>query len=172
MGLSEMLRYMLYEGSLPIVPLAKEIGMIEEYIALEKIRYGNKLELHIDLPDNTDGLYIAPLLLLPFAENCFKHGTSNVLEHPWLNLQIRLQDDVMTMKLLNGKSTPSENGNGKQGIGIDNVRKRLELIYPGRHGLVITNDPDVFIVNLKLELAGRELREEPVQQTPIVLSHV
>jgi len=172
MGLSEMLRYMLYEGSLPIVPLAKEIRMIEEYITLEKIRYGNKLELHIDLPDNTDGLYIAPLLLLPFAENCFKHGTSNVIEHPWLNLQISIQENVMTMKLLNGKSTPSQNGNGKPGIGIANVRKRLELIYPGRHGLVITNDPDVFIVNLKLELAGRELREEPVQQTPIVLSHV
>lgn len=152
MGLSEMLRYMLYEGSHPFVPLSKEIKMIKEYITLEKIRYGNKLELHVDLPDENNGYYIAPLLLLPFAENCFKHGTSNVLEHPWLNLQVSLQGNIMSMKLLNGKSAPNEKANGSQGIGISNVRKRLELLYPGKHILTITDDPDVFIVNLKLEL--------------------
>jgi LytS/YehU family sensor histidine kinase len=154
MGLSEMLRYMLYEGSHLLVPLSREMKMIEEYITLEKIRYGNQLELHIDLPDDGEGLVIAPLLLLPFAENCFKHGTSNVLEHPWLNLQVSLEGNTMFMKLLNGKSIPNEKANGKQGIGISNVRKRLELIYPGKHLLSVTDDPDVFIVNLKLELAN------------------
>ena len=152
-GLSEMLRYMLYEGSHLLVPLSRELKMIEEYINLEKIRYGNQLELHIDLPDGGEGLVIAPLLLLPFAENCFKHGTSNFLEHPWLNLQVSLRGNTMFMKLLNGKSAPNENANGKQGIGISNVRKRLELIYPGKHMLAVTDEPDVFIVNLKLELA-------------------
>jgi hypothetical protein len=169
MGLSEMLRYMLYEGSQPWVPLAKEIKMIEEYISLEQVRYGNKLELHIDLPEDSRGLLIAPLMLLPFAENCFKHGTSNVLEHPWLSLQIGIQGNTMTMKLVNGK--PLSPGNGKPGIGIANVRKRLELIYPGRHELVITNDPDVFIVNLRLELTRSEMTEEEVSHKPLLLSH-
>lgn len=161
MGLSDILRYMLYECSQPLVPLSKEIGMIEEYISLEQIRYGNKLELHIGVPGETRDLYIAPLLLLPFVENCFKHGTSHILENPWLSLQITIEDKKMTMKLLNGKSPGNANGNYQPGagtgnhstgIGINNVRKRLELIYPGKHDLSITNDPYVFIVNLTVEL--------------------
>lgn len=172
MGLSEMLRYMLYEGSQPIVPLSKEIKMIEEYITLERIRYGNKLDLHIDLPDDTDGLYIAPLLLLPFAENCFKHGTSHVLEHPWLNLQITIQENTMAMKLLNGQPSSLGNRDGNHGIGIANVRKRLELIYPGKHELIITNDPDVFIVNLKLELSKKNGQDEQVVSKNLALTHV
>jgi LytS/YehU family sensor histidine kinase len=82
---------MLYEGSKQQVPLALEIKMVRDYINLEQIRYGNKLEIHLDLPENTFDLQIAPLLLLPLVENCFKHGTSHVLENPWINMQIRLQ---------------------------------------------------------------------------------
>lgn len=168
MGLSEMLRYMLYEGSQPLVPLAKEIKMIREYINLEKIRYDKKLELHIDLPEDPHGLYIAPLLLLPFVENCFKHGTSNVLDQPWLNVQVSTHGNSMTMKLLNGKFSSPDKTNGLHGIGISNVRKRLDLIYPGRYELVITNDPDVFIVDLRLELT----RKEQTSPKPLALTHV
>lgn len=158
LGLSDMLRYMLYEGDQPLVPLSKELKMVEEYISIEKIRYGNRLELQIDLPENDGDLRIAPLLLLPFVENCFKHGTSKFLEHPWLSLQITIDDAVMAMKLVNGKlsaqtlRTDRKPGDRKEGIGIANVRKRLELIYPGRHQLAVTNDADVFIINLKLIL--------------------
>jgi hypothetical protein len=153
LGLSDMLRYILYEGDQAFVPLSKELKMIEEYIGIEKIRYGNKLELQIDLPGDTGDLRVAPLLLLPFVENCFKHGTSDILEHPWLSLQATLDDGIMTMKLLNGKP-PGKTVKKAQaaGIGIGNVRKRLELVYPGRHQLTVTNDADVFIVNLKLTL--------------------
>src|SRR6185503_5878259 len=70
MGLSDMLRYMLYECKEPFVPLAKELQLISDYVSLEKIRYGNRLEVHIDIPNDTDDLEIAPLLLLPFVENC------------------------------------------------------------------------------------------------------
>jgi len=160
MGLSDMLRYMLYEGRMPSVPLSEEIKMIEEYIYLEKIRYGNKLELHIDLPPNSD-LAIAPLLLLPFVENCFKHGTSNILEHPWLNLQVSVQGNQMMMKLLNGKPPRKANEERAAGIGIQNVQRRLELIYPGRHELVITDETEVFIVRLKVELEKRPAPQGP-----------
>jgi hypothetical protein len=172
LGLSDMLRYMLYEGDQPLVPLSKELKMIGDYISIEKIRYGNKLELQIDLPEeppeNGYELYIAPLLLLPFIENCFKHGTSNFLENPWLSLQIGIEDEVMTMKLLNGKSpAPPNKGLRRGGIGISNVRRRLELVYPWKHKLIVTDDPDVFIINLKLQLEKR--RVAPRQTAPVTL---
>ncbi len=154
-GLSGLLRYMLYEGSQPSVPLGKEITMIRDYINLEKMRYGNKLELHLDLPQHTHGLYIAPLLLLPLVENCFKHGTSHMLENPWINLQIEITDQQMRMKLINGKVSGRHNANPHTGIGIRNVQKRLSLLYPGKHELTITHEEEVFIVNLKITLEQR-----------------
>jgi len=151
-GLSDMLRFILYESNQPVVPLSKEFKMIEDYIELEKIRYGNTLDLHIDLPKTTHDLYIAPLLLLPLVENCFKHGTSHILEHPWISLHVSLQGREMHMKLMNGKNASTPGTPAPSGIGICNVVKRLELLYPGRHDIVVTNDEDVFIVNLMIEL--------------------
>jgi LytS/YehU family sensor histidine kinase len=151
-GLSDLLRYILYDCSQSLVPLSKELKMVRDYINLEQIRYGNRLEIHLDLPEKTNDLYIAPLVLLPLLENCFKHGTSNMLEQPWINLQVTLLQNELLMKLINGKTTENNGLQKKPGIGISNVEKRLELLYPGKHQLVITNDADVFVVNLKIEL--------------------
>ena len=125
-GLSDILRYTLQEGNKPLVPLEQELQMIQDYISLEKIRYGNRLELHIQLPENTNGLHIAPLLLLPLVENCFKHGTSHVLDQPWIHLQISITDDQMPMKLLNGKPIQVQEQRST-GIGLKHVQKRLDL---------------------------------------------
>lgn len=162
-GLSDMLRFILYECNQDLVPLNKELKMIQDYIGLEQIRYGNQLDLHLDLPEKTKDLYIAPLLLLPLIENCFKHGTSHMLEQPWISLHIGLQDRKMQMKLLNGKVDTEGDAENNGGIGIQNVRKRLDLIYPGKYEMEITNDEDVFIVNLKLELEKKtEIFNVPV----------
>jgi sensor histidine kinase YesM len=156
MGLSDMLRFMLYEGNQALVPLSKELKMVQDYINLEKIRYDDHLDVHMDIPDNTDNLHITPLLLLPLVENCFKHGTSNMLEQPWLSLDIHINDTVMHMKLINGKpANATEKNEEHAGIGIQNVRSRLELLYPGKHILQTTNDADVFIVNLQIQLARK-----------------
>jgi sensor histidine kinase YesM len=155
-GLSDMLRFILYECNQPLVPLSKELKMIGDYINLEKIRYGNKLELHLDLPKHTNDLYIAPLLLLPLVENAFKHGTSNMLEQPWVNLQVSLEGNHMQVKLLNGKSNKENPEKGSEGLGIPNVKKRLDLLYPGKYELTIRSEEDIFIVNLKIELEKRE----------------
>jgi len=154
MGLSDMLRYILYEGKKPLVPLEQELMMIAEYINLEKIRYGNKLDVHVLIPDKATNLYIAPLLLLPFIENCFKHGASNMLENPWINFTVEIRDSILVMKLMNGKApvTTNENGYGKTGIGITNVRQRLELLYKNNYDLQVREDDEVFVVNLRLEL--------------------
>ena len=151
MGLSDMLRFMLYECNQTQVPLSKELKMIQDYISLEQIRYDDQLDVHVDLPANTENLSIAPLLLLPLVENCFKHGTSRMIEQPWLNMQVTLEADRMFVKLMNGKANEAANNNHK-GIGILNVRKRLGLLYPGKYELSITDEEEVFIVNLWVQL--------------------
>ncbi len=172
MGLSDMLRYILYEGNKRLVPLDKELTMITEYINLEKIRYGNKLDVHVLIPDKTKDLYIAPLLLLPFIENCFKHGASNMLQDPWINLTVEMKGTQLVMKLMNGKMPLNVDPNPGKGIGINNVRQRLELLYKDKYDLQIREDEEVFVVDLKVELIkveadkpGDNLRErkpEPV----------
>ena len=164
MGLSDMLRYMLYECNQPLVPLAKDLKMLQDYIVLEQIRYNHQLDVTVNLPSGVEELYIAPLLLLPFVENCFKHGTSQVLEHPWVSLHISIENDQMKMKLVNGKA---ENYVPKKaaGIGISNVQKRLDLLYPGKYFLRINNEADVFVVTLKLDLERLKGREsKPIHQ--------
>jgi len=164
--LSDLLRFVLYEGSQPLVTLDRELKMIQDYIALEKIRYGNKLDIDIQLPERTNNLLIAPLLLLPLIENCFKHGTSSMLEQPWISLHITIRDMQMQMKLVNGKaSAPGEEKNNT-GIGIQNVKKRLNLLYPGKNFLTITNEEEVFIVNLKIELEQKKETELKVVTVP------
>jgi len=160
MGLSEMLRYILYEGQKQVVPLKQELMMVTEYISLEKIRYGNKLDVYVMTPGKADDLFIAPLLLLPFVENCFKHGASNMLQNPWINLTIEVKDTTLTMKLMNGKAPVKENGKNKTGIGISNVRQRLELLYKNKYDLQIREDEEVFVVDLKVDLKRMESMKE------------
>ena len=160
MSLSDMLRYILYEGQKPLVPLKKELMLINDYINLEKIRYGNKLDVHKLTPDKMDNIYIAPLLLLPFVENCFKHGASSMLQNPWINLTVELKDKTLVMKLMNGKAPVNGNGQNKQGIGINNVRQRLELLYKGKYELEIREEKEVFVVDLRVELIEFENMEQ------------
>lgn len=157
MGLSDMLRYMLYECNQPVVSLGKDLKMLKDYCVLEQIRYDNRLDLHIDLPENVDDLYIAPLLLLPFVENCFKHGVSNMLDQPWMSMRVSVENDIMKMDLVNGKPLSANiTSSDKSGIGIVNVRKRLALLYPDKHELQITSEEEVFIVNLSVALERKQ----------------
>ena len=163
MTLSDLLRYILAEGNKTCVPLGKELTMLNDYINLEKIRYGNKLDMHVSLPEQTNDLQITPLLLLPFVENCFKHGASKFLTNPWINLKIELRETTMMMKLMNGKDILQAENPVKLGTGIENVKKRLELLYKDKYDLQIINDAEMFVVNLKLELndkpASKIIRE-------------
>ncbi len=154
LGLSELLRYILYTCNASLVPLAKEVTMILEYIGLEKKRYGNELEVAIQIPSDYQNLMIAPLLLLPFVENCFKHGASDMLDAPWINIHIALENEVMHLKVVNGKSPNKQAQTG--GIGIGNVRRRLNLLYPDQHQLSILSEDEVYIVNLRIQLTRAE----------------
>ncbi|WP_069659145.1 sensor histidine kinase [Arcticibacter eurypsychrophilus] len=130
-GLSELLRYMLYECNQPFVPLDKEIKMIGDYIALEKVRYDAHLDLSVNMPESSGTLRIAPLLLLPLVENCFKHGASKMIRDPWISIELTLDETVLVMKLVNGK-VPGLKASSS-GIGTANTQKRLDLIYAGKY---------------------------------------
>ncbi|HET9745912.1 MAG TPA: histidine kinase [Chitinophagaceae bacterium] len=164
MELSGMLRYILAEGSKSLVPLQKELDMVQEYMNLEKIKYGNNLDVSMTLPNATHDLQITPLLLLPFAENCFKHVDGSDQVNNWINLEISIHEKQLYMKLMNGKNSGYE-GNGLQPVmGLANVKKRLELLYPGKHELKVTDEREVLIIDLLIMLTdnnpGSGIRDE------------
>ncbi|MFN4313623.1 MAG: sensor histidine kinase [Chitinophagaceae bacterium] len=151
-GLSALLRFILYESDKPVIELHREIRMIEDYVNLERIRYGNEPDIQFNRPAETGNTVIAPLLLLPFVENAFKHGASQMLDQPWISIQIELDNNRLYMKVMNGKPPRPSRRSETSGIGIENVQKRLQFLYPGKHQLQIVAEEDVFIVNLKIEL--------------------
>jgi LytS/YehU family sensor histidine kinase len=165
MELSHILRYVLDEGKHELVPLENELQMLKSYIHLEKIRYDDQLDLHLSLPSKTEDVYITPLLLLPFVENCFKQDSGQMLKNPWINLKIELTDTLLFIKLMNGKETGSELNSDLEDTGIENVKKRLELLYKDRHDLQIDEDDEVFVVNLTMHLVRINQSEVPLRET-------
>jgi LytS/YehU family sensor histidine kinase len=152
--LSGLLQYMLYGCKQSRVPLEKEIKMIEDYLSLEKIRYGDRLKIEVEIQPFNNHQLISPLLLIPFVENSFKHGTSKMLARPYVILNSTVQDDVFYFKLSNSKPSSDEeiSVNGNRGLGLKNVKKRLELLYPDRHELYIMDDPTSYTVWLRIDL--------------------
>lgn len=150
--LSALLRYILYACKEPFVPVEQEMEMVKDYLALEQHRYGTDLEISLRLPTQTKGYLIAPLIILPFVENCFKHGTSSMLDKPWINIDISLNEKRLALKFINGKSKTSTVKVG--GIGIDNVKRRLELLYSDNYHLEMLNEEEIYIVNLEINTAA------------------
>jgi LytS/YehU family sensor histidine kinase len=141
---------MLYECTSEEVSLEKEIKFIKNYGDIEKIRYGDKVDIDIRVTGNLKGRKIAPLVLLPFVENCFKHGASEELQQSWVKVSIDAQSHGILAKVENNKAVL--NGvHKKEGIGIANVRRRLDLIYPDHHELKIINGQETFLVILTIQ---------------------
>lgn len=149
--LSALLQYMLTESRQAQIPVEKEIDMLRHYIDLEKIRFGERLDLQVHIEGRPGQTKIAPLILLPFVENAFKHGASEMLDPPWISLAITHRDDGLDMKLINGK-THQGNGTRSTGIGLSNVQRRLNMLYPGRHELRTLDQEESYLVNLHLQL--------------------
>ena len=150
--LSALLSYMLYDSKQHRIPLAKEIEYVHNYIELEKIRYGNRLDISMNLFDPIDGFYITPLLLLPLIENSFKHGIHNISNN-WIRIDLSVKDDWLSVKIENSYEaghTRSANQNGN-GIGLENVRKRLEILYPRQHEFKHRPDGDAYLTILKIK---------------------
>lgn len=148
--LSTLMRYMMTECNTPAIELEQEIHIIKAYIELEKNRLGDRLDHSLNIQGNLEGHRIAPLLLLPFVENSFKHGAHTMEDKAWVSLDIVLKDDHFQFKLINGKNDRSRPP--ASGIGLTNVKKRLDLLYPKSHDLRISEDEQTFVVTLTLVL--------------------
>ena len=149
--LSSLLSYMLYDCKTDEVRLEKEIEIMKNYLDLEKERYGNKIEISWNISGDTKDKFIAPLLLLPFLENAFKHGASDQIEKPWLGVDISVKNDMILCKIVNSKNENVQES--KNGIGINNVKKRLELLYQGKYELKINDEGNFYVVSLMLVLS-------------------
>ena len=151
--LSGMVLYMTKEGSESFVPVSNEIKMLLDYIGLEKIRYGERLEMIIKIKHGEDDdRLVAPLLMIPFVENCFKHGASKTIDTARIELFIETGIEWLEFKISNNVPSFHITENERNKIGLMNVQKRLQLIYPGKHTLDIQSSEDLFIVSMKIRL--------------------
>ena len=151
--LSQMMRYMIYDSNHNRVLLQKEIEYMQNYISLERLRLNNQIPINFHLEGNPDGVFIAPLIFITFLENAFKHGVSNNNPQAWVNIHIQIQGKACTYTVENSKlphKTPASLE--KSGIGLLNVRRRLELSYPQQYELQVQDQADRYFVQLKLNL--------------------
>lgn len=154
--LSDMMRYVLDESGREWVSLDKEIHYIRSYIALQETRFGHSMHLDFQvidqLGDSSIGKYhIAPLILIPFIENAFKHGV-NAEENSDIHIRIDLKDASLHLMVINNKVMIKQATQPHSGLGIDNTKKRLQLLYPRDHKLEIHNQAHDFQVSLTLRL--------------------
>jgi len=149
--LSDLLSYMLYDSNTKTVALSKEIEMLDSFIELERLRYNRKLEFNYSKTNLSPFLKIPPLLLIPFVENAFKHGPAKEEGNSFINIQIETQNKILYFSVENSYSDHSSSTDIQSGIGLENVRKRLEILYPDKYTLNMIK-ADVFEVSLMIEL--------------------
>jgi LytS/YehU family sensor histidine kinase len=152
--LSQLISYMLYECKDELVPLEKEIRFIENYIELEAIRVEDIASVEFKLLGQDPGHMIPPLLFIPLVENAFKHGIPSNGKHAEIKIQMDVNPDSLSLKIQNPQEekedeTPS---NTLGGLGIQNVKKRLELLFPNKHCMKINSENGIHSTQLKLEL--------------------
>ncbi|MBQ2196997.1 MAG: histidine kinase [Prevotella sp.] len=145
--LSKLMRYVLYEGAKTLVPLQKDINFMRNYINLMKLRYTDKVKIDIDIPENIPDKSIPPMLLITFVENAFKHGVS-YKDYSFITIKLTCTDERLYFSCQNSKHPESTNEQG--GVGLANVKKRLELLFGDNHHLDIHDEDNTYMVNLEI----------------------
>lgn len=148
LGLSDLLRYQLYDSTREKIVLSKDIAFIQNFLSLEKIRK-NDFTFSITTTGNMDAQLLPPFLFIPFVENAVKHGASTV-GHSYLNMDFNIKDKQLHFHSENSKPVVKQQLVG--GLGLGNIKRRLELLYPGNHTIEITDSADKYIVNLIIPL--------------------
>ncbi len=150
--LSSMMRYVLYEEKNKQTSVAEEIRFIENYIELMKLRLTSRVHLNFDRPENPPELSVAPMILLPFVENAFKHGVSGRVSTE-ITITIRLAGSMLHFRVENTIVPRTAEDHDASGIGIANTRRRLELLYPGKHHFEFGPKGDTFIADMSIDLS-------------------
>ena len=147
------MRYMLYDTGEEKVSLENETEYLNSYIDLQKQRFGKKVALHVNMLPADKPYDIEPMLLIPFVENAFKHGTG-LIEDAQINITLKAEKNDLCFTVTNKFNEQSAEVKDKaSGIGLANVRRRLQLLYPGKHELTITKDNDYFAARLTINLS-------------------
>jgi hypothetical protein len=150
--LSDMMRYMLYETKPERVPLQNELAYIENYMKLQKLQYGNTELAAYSVTGNPDEIKVAPMLFIPFIENAFKHCTDKEKIHA-----IRFSFEISPKQIIFQSSNISDDKHliskdSSTGIGLETVKRRLEILYPNRYSLQIDKKNDLFCISLSIDL--------------------
>ena len=165
---SELLRYQLYECNENQIPLDKELTYLENYIELEKLRQEHNIELAMQIEERHSGnLVIAPFILMPFIENAFKHVSKQKDTPNWIKMSLRFNQHQVTLNISNSISAVHNSSAAfinYGGIGLKNLQRRLDLIYPQDHDLVIEKDDEQFRVMLRLNLHTQKIEELPTMR--------
>ena len=165
--LSKMMRYILYDGAKQQIPLQHEIDFLNNYIALMRLRFNDKVEVVADLPDNAGDLSLPPLLFIMYVENAFKHGVSYANQSfVKVSLQADEERNRLLFKCTNSIAHNNAPANEPGGVGLDNARKRLDLIYGEDYSLETLSDDDTYRVTLDIPLNTANATLTPSNQQP------
>jgi LytS/YehU family sensor histidine kinase len=152
MRLSSLMRYMLYDSDQTMVPLTNEMVYLENYIDLQKMRFDGNVSFDFQVKGAGDGQMIEPMLLIPFVENAVKHGVG-LVNNPFIQVLLESTEQGLHFQVKNKKGKEEQVfKDPSSGIGLKNVKRRLELLYPKKHTLTIQEDEVNFSVDLTLEL--------------------
>jgi sensor histidine kinase YesM len=153
--LSDNLRYMLYECQAAEVPLSKELEYIRNYLELQRLKTGPEVRIELEVSGKVEACKVAPLLFIPFIENSFKHGLKGKTPNAKILISFVCQEAGLQFRIFNTIAQAPEDSvlPVVGGIGLENVQKRLELLYPNQHHLSIEQDNEQFLVELKLDMA-------------------
>jgi sensor histidine kinase YesM len=147
--LADMFSFLTYDCNSDKVELSKDLEFVNNYLDLQSLRY-DSCSISMKVTGNMDNLQIAPMILHTFIENSFKHGAENVSGDAWIKIYVTINDRTLNFSVSNSKGHKN-NGDGN-GIGLTNAARRLELLYPGRHDLIINDKNDEYSVFLRIEL--------------------
>lgn len=150
--LSSLLRYMLYDCQASLVPLEKEIQCLIDFIQLQELQIEDRGKVEFNISGNAADQFIAPLILVVFVENCFKHSTTSQAEGIEINIELKVRQGYLELDCQNTFSKQANTKKLSKGIGLENVRSRLELLYPDAHILETSSVGDIFRVHLGIEL--------------------
>jgi hypothetical protein len=154
-NLSGIMRYVLYEAREEKVLLAKEIAFLHSYIDLERIRHTDENVIRFSVQGNPNGILIEPLLFLPLIENCFKHSLAYKIPGNQVQIVMTVDEEELNFQTSNKYQPQVHDKTQEGGIGLENVKKRLELLYPGRHSLLAVAEEGKFVVTLSIQLHNR-----------------
>lgn len=152
--LSKMMRHILYEGSKKLIPLTREVEFLNLYVQLMRLRYTSKVHINVDVPPQLPELKLPPLMLIIFVENAFKHGIS-YREESFVNIKLRVENKRLLFSCRNSKPTQVQHTNEKGGMGLQNVRQRLELLYDDDYTLDINDGEKTYEVKLDIPMQTR-----------------